>query len=217
MARIQIDDVLIETREATVLQGGRSPRLAALGRRLPFPASLLWVSGGLIWALGTGILVRGVLALYDGTNLGQLDLGFLLTGLPLASLGATLAGLGILQRASAHTTDPASQLIEGPVDESRLEKNRHLLTSALSKANPQASVESLAADHGLPVEEVVWTLGVLCDRSEVSEELNLETGEWYYTLRQTPPEESNEIPDAVAESRPLTLEERLKKKQGEEG
>jgi hypothetical protein len=214
VARIQIGEVLIETREEAT-SGGAPLRLASLGRRLPFAPALLWVTGGLTWALGTGILLRGVAAFYDGANLGQLDLGFLL-GLPLASLGATLVGLGILKRASL-CQDTSSRLIAGPVDEHRLDRNWQQISRALSEANPEASVETLAESHGLAVEEVVWTLGVLCDRGEVSEELNLDTGEWYYTLLESAePRENDEIPDVVAESRPLTLAERLKKN-GESG
>lgn len=216
MARIQIGEVLIETRENMAQAGPASPDLISLGERVPLSPLILWTLGGLIWALGTGVLLRGTAALYDFSNPIQFDLVFLLMGLPLASLGATLAGLGILKHKAAKSDDAPAKLIEGPVDEAQLEKNRKHLESALSSKNAEATVEALAGDHGLSVEEVVWTLGVLCDRNIVSEELNVDSGEWYYQLQDQPTApELDEIPDAVSDSRPLTLEERLKKQDGD--
>ncbi len=158
--------------------------LFRVGGQVPGP-SLAWIFTGTV-LLGGGLwtLLTGFFALYDPANMLSLSLRFLPTGLSLVCLGSGILGLGLVKQ-KATTSQPA---LPGPP------QHGPKLLELLCGEN--TSVAGLVRASGLGEVEVVRTLAALEQRGEVQEELNTDTGEYFYRA-------------ARGEGRPLSLQERV--------
>jgi hypothetical protein len=158
--------------------------LFRVGGQVPGP-SLAWVfTGTVLLAGGLWTLLTGFFALYDPANMLSLSLRFLPTGLPLVCLGSGILGLGLVKHKAA-TWQPA---LPGPP------QHGPKLLGLLD--GEDTSVLGLVRASGLAESEVVHTLAALEQRGEVREDLNTDTGEYFYR----PPR---------GEGRPLSLQERV--------
>ena len=158
--------------------------LFRVGGQVPGP-SLAWVfTGTLLLVGGLWTLLTGFFALYDPANMLSLSLRFLPTGLPLVCLGSGVLGLGLVKQKAA-TRQPA---LPGPP------QHGPKLLGLLN--GEDTSVAGLVRTSGLPEVEVVHTLAALEHRGDVREELNTDTGEYFYRASRE-------------EGRPLSLQERV--------
>jgi hypothetical protein len=158
--------------------------LSRVGGQVPGP-SLAWIfTGTVLLAGGLWTLLTGFLALYNPDNMLSLSLRFLPTGLPLVCLGSGMLGLGLVKQ-NATAWQPA---LPGPP------QHGPRLLGLLD--GDDTSVPGLVRTSGLGEAEVVRTLAVLEQRGEVQEELNTDTGEYFYRSSQ-------------GEGRPLSLQERM--------
>ena len=162
--------------------------LHRVGGQVPGPAIAWIVSGGVLLARGLWTLLTGFFALYDPANMLSLSLRFLPTGLPLVCLGSGLLGLGVVKNKAA-TLRPAlpSPPEYGPK-----------LLGLLSQDD--TSIAGLVRTSGLAEAEVVRTLSALEQRGEILEELNTDTGEYFYR-----------VPEGGG--RPLSLQERMNRQE----
>ena len=158
--------------------------LFRVGGQVPGP-SLAWIfTGTVVLAGGLWTLLTGFFALYDPANMLSLSLRFLPTGLPLACLGSGILGLGLVKQKAA-TSLPA---LPGPP--------QHGPKLLEMLGGNDTTVLGLVRKSGLPEVDVVRTLAALEQRGEVQEELNTDTGEFFYRVSQ-------------GEERPLSLQERM--------
>jgi hypothetical protein len=97
-------------------------------------------------------------------------------GAPLVFTGLGAMTLGVLkQRALARRAAASAE------DEEReLADHAARLRPLLLEAKPEQTVEWIVERSGLPEAVVVRTLVRMRDRDEIMEELNTETGDWYY-------------------------------------
>jgi len=128
-------------------------------------------------------------------------LAWMLLGVPVTMTGLVLAALAIGARLA--TRSARAEVAErGPtlapdLFDARLTRLRPLLLADRS----DMTFEKLAKESGMTEAALVETLALAESRSLVDEELNLETGQWYYRLGLRGKH------DVVVE-RPRSLEER---------
>jgi hypothetical protein len=188
MSRIQVGDITIDGQnvqieslkaqarvpQAGLAQPSSAPLLSTLAR-LPIRPALLAVAGAALVAAGTAVnIVVGVLA--D-------PLTALLRGGVLAPLGV---GLLVLAGLKAYVGGRSPAVLAASLEggsEQYLARLRPLL-----QGEPGAcTVPALARTTGWPEATVVRALALLRGRGEVAEELDLDTGEFYYTTLTLPP------------------------------
>jgi hypothetical protein len=113
---------------------------------------------------------------------------------PLLFTGIGVVVVGLLKRralgrqAAARTRAEAQELGD----------HAARLRPLLGEAKPEQTVEWIAERSGLPEEAVVRTLVFMRDRHEAVEELNTETGEWYYGLPLALPAASRDLDERLA-------------------
>ena len=186
MSRIRVGDITID--EGSVQIGGAEPGrpaaaavrpapspLPSLVRRIPVPPLVLAGAGAAMLAAGTavnvlvGVFSDPLTALARGGILAPLGFGMLV-----------LAGLTTVLRRR-----PAAELVSalgGDVD-GHVARLRPLLDAVPAAC----TVAALATRAGWPEPTVVRVLALMRERGEVSEELDLDTGQFYYTTRTLPP------------------------------
>ena len=129
-------------------------------------ASLGAVAAGLVvWSMGLGLLA----------TLAALPLG----AAALGGLVISLRRRALARRDEAETEDRAERLLMA-----RVERLRPLL----SEAAPDHTVEWLVQQSGMTEDVVVGTLHGMVQRDLVTEDLCMDTGQWYYFLDDEPHE-----------------------------
>jgi hypothetical protein len=188
MSRIQVGDIIIDGQNVQIgslqaqprvpetgLGQASNARLLATVARLPVPPARLAVAGVALVAVGTvvnvavGVLTDPFTALLRGGVLAPLGVGLLV-------LGAFKAYLG------GRTHAILSASLEGG-----FERYLARLRPLLQGEPGTCTVAALAGTTGWPEPTVVRALALLRERGEVAEELDLDTGEFYYTTRTLPP------------------------------
>jgi hypothetical protein len=136
---------------------------------LPSSAALLPTGGALL-------LVAAVLwAVFPVGSLMALALHVL-----PSVFGLGLLGLGIAKRSEEHRLREAARAR----DDAELAPHVERVRAALAAQNPEQTVEWLTAQLGLPETTVVRVLDRLRRAGEVEEELNVDSGDWYYFARR---------------------------------
>jgi hypothetical protein len=189
MARLRVGDIEIDGSNITI---GGVPQIPAAPNAGPGTAMTRTATPGAITPssspptpdgldalatipIGHRLLVGagGGLAVAAGTLLATTQA---VAAVPLlcSGIGAIVVGLlkrrALGRRAAARTRAQEREL--GALAER--------LRPLLGEAKPEQTIEWIAERSGLPEAEVVRTLAFMRDRHEVAEELNTETGEWYY-------------------------------------
>lgn len=189
MSRIQVGEITIDGQSVHIGSPADPPRIpgAAAAQpspdafllhavpRIPVPTAALALAGVLLVVAGTAVsLAVGVLA-----N----PLGALLRGGVLAPVGLGLLGLALLKRLAAgrSATVLAASLPGDP--ETYVARLRPLLAGDPAST----TVAALARRAGWTEPVVVRVLALMRQRGEVAEELDLDTGHFYYTTLTLPP------------------------------
>jgi len=97
-------------------------------------------------------------------------------GAPLVFTGLGAMTIGVLKRRALARRAAAST----EAQERELTEHAARLRPLLGEAKPEQTVEWIVERSGLPEAAVVRTLVFMRDRDEIMEELNTETGDWYY-------------------------------------
>jgi len=92
----------------------------------------------------------------------------------------------------------APEVAPPSISSSVLERRAETLRPLLATGSPDMTVENLVKRSGMSEHVVVETLTALTEQGVVDEELDVETGEWFYQL----------ITPAQPESAPMSLSER---------
>jgi hypothetical protein len=123
-------------------------------------------------------------------------LGALVRGGALVPLGLAVMGLAAIKRFLARRSDLRHAASLRGLPHPYLQVMR---TRLAAPTHGRATVESLMRSTGWTEAEVVHTLALLRDGGEASEELDLETGEFYY-IAQRPP--SRDLSSRLGELHP---------------
>jgi hypothetical protein len=117
-----------------------------------------------------------------------------IAAVPMLFSGIGGVVVGILKRRALRRREAARAR-----DEER-EYGEHAarLRALLAEARPEQTVEWIIEKSGLPEATVVRTLAFMRDRHEVTEELNTETGEWYYGATLALPPASRHLDERLA-------------------
>lgn len=152
-----------------------------LMRKLP-PTSAMVTTGGILAGLG---------ALLVSLNLGALDpVSFLSSGGILLPLGIGVATLGLMKRGVLKRQ--AAE--EGARLDAELAQCMSRMRGLLADSRPTQTVEWIVHSLGLPEATVLRALKRLRERGELVEELNEDTGDWYYHVAPTPTEDDDYQP-----------------------
>lgn len=188
MSRIQVGDISIDGQNVQVghpselsrvpdagLSQASNARLLATLTRIPVPPALLAGAGVGMIAVGTAVnVVVGVLS--DPFTA-------LLRGGVLAPLGLSLVGLAVLK---AYVGRRAALVLAASL-EGAAEQYVARLRPLLQAAPEACTVPALARTTGWSEATVVRALALLREHGEVAEELDFDTGQFYYTTRTLPP------------------------------
>jgi len=160
---------LVRREPEPLVAAARAPigdSLAPLGE-LPFRPRT-WITAGV------AVAACGVLALVLH---GSLDVvTYVFGGGLLVSIGGALAGLGVLKRLAKRRAKERRIREEDAVVAPVVERLRALLR----EANAEQSVAWIARQTALAEPIVVRALARLRESGELREELNEQTGDWYY-------------------------------------
>ena len=188
MSRIQVGDIVIDGQDVRIGAPAESPRppaapaapppelhlLHALSR-IPVPTAVLAFAGLAMIVAGTAVsLVVGLLA--DPFTA-------LLRGGVLAPVGLGLVGLAVLKR---FTAGPGAAALAATLPGGGEEHVRRL-RPLLAGNSAATTVAALARATGWTESAVVRVLALMRQRGEVAEELDLDTGQFYYTTLTLPP------------------------------
>jgi hypothetical protein len=113
---------------------------------------------------------------------------------PLLFSGIGGVVVGILKRRAVHRQAAA----RARADERELGEHAARLRPLLGEAKPEQTVEWIVERSGLPEATVVRTLAFMRDRHDVTEELNTETGEWYYGATLSLPAATRHLDERLA-------------------
>lgn len=113
---------------------------------------------------------------------------------PLLFSGIGGIVVGILKRRALRRQAAA----RAQADERELGEHAARLRPLLSEARPEQTVEWIVERTKLSEATVVRTLAFMRDRHEVTEELNTETGEWYYGSALSLPAASLHLDERLA-------------------
>jgi len=158
-----------------------------MAHRLPGPARAWLVLGITSILFGYFTHYRGFSAWLLPENMTSLSIGFIRASIPTICIGSGLIGLGMIklqwQRLQRSNTIPAG--------------HRERLITLLKDTEPQWTVESLVLKSGLGETDLVRSLAAMERGGEITEELDTETGEYFYQISEG------------RTGRPLSLQERL--------
>ena len=192
MARLKVGEIVIE--DGKVSFGGDPGRAADVAPSPPTPATLrngaikflrrIPGSPLLLAILGTAALIAGLTALWAGRSVysgaipdGQ-AVAYLLMGIPASASGVGLLTLSGLKRLLLPR--PTSGSTERSTAPDLFEARMLKLLPLLDADSPSTTFERLVAETGMTEPALVETLSLAESRGILDEELNLETGEWYY-------------------------------------
>ena len=194
MARLRVGDILIE--DGRVGFGVAAPRPArsvtpaARGSepsstldRIPGTPGLLSSLGGLSLVVGLASVWLGR-AVYTALPVDATALAWLVVGVPAVTAGLGLLALG----AAKHLSAPRALAVDrgDEVAPDLFEARLARLEPILRLAGPDNTFERLLAESGLTERALLDTL-VAAERSgRIEEELDLETGEWFFQLGVRP-------------------------------
>jgi len=174
--------IVVTTKTGTTALTPQSPPRSPEGldalATIPIGHRLLMVGGG-----GLAVAAAVVLA----ATLAVAAVPLLFTG-----IGAVIVGLlkwRALGRQAAARTQAQEQELDGYAAR---------LRPLLREANPEQTIEWITQRSGLPEAAVVRTLAFMRDRREIEEELNTETGEWYYSTPLALPAASLHLDERLA-------------------
>jgi hypothetical protein len=171
----QAGQVIVQQRSIQPQPQAQSRELAV--REAPTESlALLPSSAAMLPTGGALLLVAAVLwAVFPVGSLAALALHVL-----PSVFGLGLLGLGIAKRSEEHRLLEAAKAR----DDAELGPHVELVRAALAAQNPEQTVEWLTARLGLPEATVVRVLDRLRRAGEVEEELNVDSGDWYYFARR---------------------------------
>lgn len=152
--------------QATHLSPHREPFLHGLSR-IPF-ASRLWVAAGSMTAL-VGVVLSVLLQAWSN------PLGAVLNGAFLVPVGVGLIAVGATKHFIATRPALLHRAVLGDP-----EPYRARLASLLARPRGEQTVEWIGQRTGWGEHEVVHALALLRQRGEIQEELDFDTGEFYY-------------------------------------
>lgn len=231
MARLRVGEILIEDGNVSFDKADANAPAAPTAAppsqpsppqvaRRPGPA-LRTIPGrpGLLAALGGLALVTGLVAVslgrsaFSGAVPSISDIVLLLAGVPTTMAGIGLVGLASAKRlqsrrsaVSVASPHPGGSTMAPDLFEARMAKLSPLLLGDAS----DRTFEKLAFGSGMTEEALVDTLTLAEARGLLDEELNLETGEWYYRLVTTGGGRST-LGSASLDERRLALRARAQK------
>ncbi|HWO17321.1 MAG TPA: hypothetical protein VNO30_01045 [Kofleriaceae bacterium] len=113
---------------------------------------------------------------------------------PLLFSGIGGVVVGILKRRALRRRDAA----QARSQERELGEHAARLRPLLAEARPEQTIEWIVEKSGLPEVTVVRTLAFMRDRHDVTEELNTETGEWYYGATLSLPPATRHLDERLA-------------------
>src|SRR5262249_32653439 len=151
-----------------------TPHGLSLLHALPVRPAWLLGAGGTLAATGLAALI------FSGTPADVV--AYLLNGGVFISVGAGLGVVGGLQ----HWLNLRQAAGRAEQEEAELLPCIERLRRVLAERAPEQTVERLAEQLGLPEATVVRALVAMRRRGEIDEELNTQTGEWYYCLSPQP-------------------------------
>ncbi len=174
-----------------------APAVLAVPPRPTPPASSASSTSGLDGLAAIPVSERALvgggaaLAIGAGVALGLTGAGGLV---PLLFTGVGAIVLGVMKRWAVNRRTAARA--RGRDRELSLHADR--LRPLLVGASTDQTVEWLVEKSGLPEASVVRTLALMRARHEVSEELNVDTGEWYYSSASALPVLPRDLDDRLA-------------------
>jgi hypothetical protein len=191
MAKLRVGDIVIDG--ANVRIGGTpiGQRVPALPRPAGEEISLrepstprLPVRSMVVPVAGAALSILGVLQLAATANPFSLQ-AYLFHGGLLLCAGAGLLALSTTQRWLARRAarvhrDAEERLVLASLDAIR---------AVLRRPSPENTIERIVSRSAVTFPTAVRALAVLRKRRELREELNTDTGEWYYAVESAPVEE----------------------------
>lgn len=172
MARLTVGNIELDSGHSSGMTAspshGVSPQLKAFVAKLPMPAWLLLTVGSAALIGGIGWLVMGLTA---ATPV------FPVFAPLIASLGgglSVLGGIKLAQGGPSQTPASGSATVEAA--------RRVRIIEALKKVDAPATIEDLIAATGFMEKVVLDTLMTMKEEQLVTEDLDLNTGEWKYVL-----------------------------------
>jgi hypothetical protein len=186
MSRLQVGDILIEGTKVSI--GGTQPPPplkapvpeqpkredgALLLNRIPFAPRVLGVAGAA--SAVVGMAINAWFSAWSDPFGALLNGGFLApVGFGLVALGAAkhFAGRPAVRHRAALGGDPEPYIAR--------------LAPLLALPRPRQTIEWIGRQTGWPEETVVHALALLRERGQVQEELDLDTGEFYYVHTPLP-------------------------------
>lgn len=219
MAKLKVGDIVIE--DGNISFGGQSstpappsqparapapvpPRKSQLLEniaQMPFKVRPFVTTGSITFLLGLALLLAVSWSNLNAGPSGGLSLYFLLVALPLVSIGGALFGFGMVKHLLSR---PQAQAAAMTVDEQLFQARMAKLRPHLADASETNTVENLVKRSGMTERALVETLFLMKERKIVEEELNFDSGDWYYVLSDRAGSD---------ERRPLALEERVQRRQ----
>lgn len=185
MAQHKVVDLVIQHGSVQIVQH-RAP--TALARREGVD-----LRGWLVNAPGTWLGMIGVGAASAGVGMALSVLGTrvltLLFANSMLSAGLCLLLLGVLKRVWAGTPGPAQAPAAPPVDPKLLAERARRVRAILARAGSASELltfEQLVRESRWTQAAMLSTLLHMKERGEVVEDLNLDTGEWVYSLADEP-------------------------------
>jgi hypothetical protein len=172
MAMTTTPKAIVPSTSPPVAEGLDAMATIPIGHRL-----LIGMGGGLFVAAGTLLAVTQAVA-----------------AVPLLFTGIGGVVVGLLKRRALGRRAAARRRGH----ERELGEYADRLRPLLGEAKTEQTVEWIAARSGLPEIAVVRTLAFMRDRHEVEEELNTETGEWYYGVTLSLPAASRDLDERLA-------------------
>ena len=190
MARVRVEDIQTQSTENQLPVSAHRVHFESIQRiakPLPGPAAAWIALGTLSMLAGLFLHYRGFGAWLAPENMTSLSIGFIRASLPAICLGAGVTGLGVikLQWRRLQNSNAIPQA------------HREKLIALIGNSESQCTVESLVRDSALAEIELVRSLAALERSGEICEELDTETGEYFYRLADR------------RSGRPLSLQERL--------
>jgi len=191
MARLQVGDIEIDGSDIRI--GGRNPGLPEAARsdagtdtetdvaravrlldRIPFSPRTL-VMAGLAAAIA-GTVVNVVLGAWND------PLGVLVRGGILFPLGISVVTLGAAKQYLRRKPETRHRAALGD----NADRYVDVLRKILAQASPQQTIGWIRQRTGWPEADVVHALALLRTRGELLEEIDLESGEFYYVAQPQP-------------------------------
>ncbi len=189
MARLRVGDIVIEDGDiriggrsmasagpaarSTAPAGPRQPSRQELLAAIPLRGRVLAVAGAVValagvgWAAFLGPLAPGIF-------------GFATSGIPLLAIGIGALAVGLLKRQAERRALAVRQAADDRLLRDRFDRLRPLLEAA----SEENTVEHLMRAAGMTEAAVVETLASGQRRGWVHEDLDVETGDWFYSVTE---------------------------------